>query len=81
MKTVMILGILIIIISTLFIMLIFNTLVMANVKCLGNPENPRLVTCNLKRFNIDMIFGLMLIGFFAVLDMGALYLILTGTTV
>lgn len=81
MKPVMVLGIMIIIISTLFIMLIFNTLVMANIKCLGSPENPRVMTCNLKRFNIDMVFGLMLVGFFIVLDIGALYLVLTGTPV
>ena len=81
MKPVMMLGALILIISTLFIMLIFNTLIRANMNCLGNPSNPGKMTCNLKRFNIDMIFGLMLVGFFIVLDMGALYMLFTGVTI
>ncbi len=81
MKPVMMLGVMIVIISTLFIMMIFNTLVMANIKCLGNPENPAQMKCNLKRFNIDVIFGLMLVGFFTVLDIGALYLVLTAGSI
>ncbi len=80
MRPVLIIGMIIIFISTLFIMLIFNTLVKANISCLGNPQNPKIVTCNMKRYNIDIIFGLMLIGFFIVLDVGALYLIFTGST-
>ncbi|MBN2330184.1 MAG: hypothetical protein JXC85_00035 [Candidatus Aenigmarchaeota archaeon] len=81
MKPVMMLGILIIIISTLFIILIFNTLVSANIKCLGDPENPRVMTCNLQKFNVDMVFGLMLVCFFALLDMAAFYLIFTGAAI
>jgi hypothetical protein len=78
MKTVMIMGIIIIIISTLFIVMIFNVLIRANVKCLGTPENPGAMKCNLQKFNIDTIFGLMMIGFFIVLDIGALYMFMTG---
>ncbi len=72
------LGIVIIFISTLFIVLIFDTLVKANVSCLGRPENPQVVKCNIKRYNIDIIMGLMLVGFFILLDIGALYMVLTG---
>lgn len=81
MKPIMMLGLLIIIISSLFIMLIFDMLVSANIKCLGSPENPSVMKCNLKRFNVDMVFGLMLICFFSMLDIAAFYLILTGATI
>jgi hypothetical protein len=81
MKPVMMLGILILFISSLFIMLIFETLVRANVACLGSPENPSIVRCDLRKYNIDIIFGFLLIAFFAVLDIVAFYLLFTGAAI
>jgi hypothetical protein len=78
MKSLVLTGVVIIIISTLFIVLIFNTLIKANLACLGRPDRPEIMQCSIKRYNIDMIMGLMLVGFLTLLDFGSLYLVLSN---
>ncbi len=74
MKGTMLLGLMIIFISTSFILLLFTTLVKASALCISSPTNPQQISCDIKKFNVDLFFGLMIICFFFLLDVAAVYL-------
>ena len=78
MKGLVLVGIIVILVSTMFIILLFSTLVKMNLTCLGDPDNPRIIRCDLRKYNIDLIFSLMMIAFFVMLDVGAVYLMFSG---
>lgn len=79
MKSAAVLGVLIIITSNLFIVLIFDTLAKANITCVGAVQD-NTFECNLKQFNIDLIFGLLMISFFLMLDAVSFYIVVHSAT-
>jgi len=77
MKGTMLLGLIIIFICTSFILLIFTTLVKASALCISASGAPQEISCDIKKFDVDLFFGLMIICFFFMLDVAAVYLALS----
>jgi len=77
MRAVILVGLVIIFISTAFILLTFTTMVKSNINCVGNPENPNVMKCNIGDYGVGFIAGLILVGFLMLLEIGAVYLMFT----
>lgn len=80
MRAVIFIALMIVFISSLFILFIFNTLIEDNLNCIGDPQEETVVTCNMKSYGMDIIIGLTVIGFFVLLDIGAVYLMFSSWT-
>jgi len=74
MKAIMLIGLVIIFISMLFIVLVISTMVRANVECVSSDDNPQLLKCNIKEFSVSLVTGLIMLGFFMMVEVGAVYL-------
>ena len=77
MKIIVLLGLVIVFISSLFILLIFNFLIKSQVSCVKNLEKMK---CDVKSMSMEFVIGLVIIGFFVLVDFGTIYIMTTSWT-
>ena len=76
-KPVRVMGVVIILISVVFIALIADLMVRVNVSCLLGGGNS-IIRCGMRRFSTDIVFGLALVTLFTFLAISAVYLMKTN---
>ncbi len=78
MRLVVLIGLVIVFISTMFVLTIFNSVIKDHISCVGDTENPRNVKCEFETSSVDFLFGLAFMIFFVALDIGTVFLMFTG---
>jgi len=73
MRILITIGMVIIFISVFFILLIFDSVVKEQVKCMAGFENQ---ACDLRETGKSLVIGLALISMFLIVDGGVLYMII-----
>jgi hypothetical protein len=81
MHAVIFIGLVIIFISSFFMLFIFSTLANLNVRCLGDPSNPSITECDFGQYGTEITLSVLMAGFFVLLDFGALYLMLNAASI
>lgn len=76
-RPVRVMGVLIILISIVFIALIADLLMRVNVSCLLS-DGKSVLRCGMRRFSTDIVFGLALVILFFFLVISAVYLMKTN---
>ena len=76
-RPVRVMGIVIILISIVFVALIADLLMRVNVACLLS-DGKSVLRCGMRRFSTDIVFGLALVTLFSFLAISAVYLIKTN---
>jgi len=74
MRIVLYLGLVIIFITTFFVLSLGSSLAKQTVTCSKIPSNPDNVNCRLEKYNMDMIVTFLMVLSFIIADAGAVYL-------
>ncbi len=80
MKLVLTIGLMIVFITTFFIMSLGSSLVKESVMCEELPDKPDNFNCHLEKYNMDMVVTFFMVLSFILADVGAVYLMVTTWT-
>ena len=76
MRIVIIIGLVIVFITTFFSLFIGNSVLRGALSCTDDPENPDKVKCQLEKYNIETVFSFFTVLSFLLADVGAVYLMI-----
>ncbi|MEM7815666.1 MAG: hypothetical protein QXN71_00935 [Candidatus Aenigmatarchaeota archaeon] len=77
MKVIIAIGMVIIFISTFFMLFIFDTVIRRHISCISSIESG---DCNLRETGTSLIIGIAFIAMFLIIDSAVLYLIIKTIT-
>ncbi len=77
MRIVLLVGLVIIFITTFFTLALGTSLVNESVTCEELPDKPDNFNCQIENYNMDMLFTFFVVISFVIVDMGAVYLMIT----
>ncbi|MCK4714391.1 MAG: hypothetical protein KAT35_02360 [Candidatus Aenigmarchaeota archaeon] len=77
MRIVIMVGLLIVFITTFFIMSLGSSLVEESIMCEEMPDKPDNYKCRIEKYNMDMVVTFFMVLSFIIADVGAVYLMVT----
>ena len=77
MRIVIMVGLLIVFITTFFIMSLGSSLVDESVMCEELPDKPDNYNCRIEKYSMDMVVTFFMVLSFIIADVGAVYLMVT----
>ncbi len=81
MKIVLTIGLVIIFITSFFVMALGGTIVKQVITCEEIEYNPDNYNCRLEKMNMDVFFTLLMTFFFIMADIGAVYLMIKNWSI
>jgi Na+/H+ antiporter NhaC len=77
MNIVLVVGLIIIFITTFFVLALGSSLAEESIACEELQDNPENVDCRIEKINMDVIVTFLMVVSFIIADVGAVYLMVT----